>query len=200
MPGYLSRRQRRGAVLPILPARMGQRRSAVDPSAPPSRRSDAVWPPTPQSSPPMPFTEWPYGGTQNIGVTRPNSVDTPLMVAIANTQLGKAMNDAHVQVYGWLAPAANISSNTVKPGGNAPAAYDYTPNTVQLDQAGASMSNAWPTPRRTITSTGASASRHCMASIIATRRHTGCSATSFSTTTTSTATTFQWSTRTSISL
>ena len=106
-----------------------------DPSAPPSRRSDAVWPPTPQSSPPMPFTEWPYGGTQNIGVTRPNSVDSPLMVAIANTQLGKAMNDAHVQVYGWVAPAANISSNTVKPGGNAPAAYDYTPNTVQLDQA-----------------------------------------------------------------
>jgi hypothetical protein len=106
-----------------------------DPSAPPSRRSDAVWPATPQSSPPMPFTEWPYGGTQNIGVTRPNSVDSPLMVAIANTQLGKAMSDAHVQVYGWLAPAANLSSNTVKPAGNAPAAYDYTPNTVQLDQA-----------------------------------------------------------------
>ena len=106
-----------------------------DPSAPPSRRSDTAWPATPQSSPPMPFTEWPYGGTQNIGVTRPNSVDSPLMVAIANTQLGHAMSDAHVQVYGWVAPAANISSNTVKPGGNAPAAYDYTPNTVQLDQA-----------------------------------------------------------------
>src|SRR5271155_2589667 len=105
------------------------------PRAPPGRRSDAAWPATPQSSPPMPFTEWPYGGTQNIGVTRPNSVDSPLMVAIANTQLGHAMSDAHVQVYGWVAPAANISSNTVKPGGNAPAAYDYTPNTVQLDQA-----------------------------------------------------------------
>ena len=50
-----------------------------DPSAPPGRRSDAVWPPTPQSSPPMPFTEWPYGGTVNIGTTRPNSVDSPLM-------------------------------------------------------------------------------------------------------------------------
>ena len=70
-----------------------------------------------------------------IGVTRPNSVDSPLMVAIANTQLGKAMSDAHIQVYGWVAPAGNISSNTVRPGGNAPAAYDYTPNTVQLDQA-----------------------------------------------------------------
>ena len=106
-----------------------------DPKAPPGRRSDTDWPATPQSSPPMPFTEWPYGGTQNIGVTRPNSVDSPLMVALGNTQLGKAMSDAHVQVYGWFDPAGNISSNTVRPGGNAPAAYDYTPNSIQLDQA-----------------------------------------------------------------
>jgi hypothetical protein len=107
----------------------------TDPSAPPGRRSDAAWPATPQSSPPMPFTEWPYGGTQNIGVTRPNSVDSPLMVALGNTQLGHAMNDAHIQVYGWFDPAGNLSTNTVRPAGNAPAAYDYTPNTVQLDQA-----------------------------------------------------------------
>ncbi len=106
-----------------------------DPSAPPGRRSDAAWPPTPQSSPPEPFTEWPYGGTQNIGVNRPNSVDSPLMVAIANTGLGKAMSDAHVQVYGWINGGGNISTNNVKPQGNAPAAYDYTPNTFQLDQA-----------------------------------------------------------------
>jgi hypothetical protein len=83
----------------------------------------------------MPFTEWPYGGTQNIGVTRPNSVDSPLMVAIANTQLGKWMSDAHLQVYGWINAGGNISTNSVKPSGNAPAAYDFTPNTVQLDQA-----------------------------------------------------------------
>jgi hypothetical protein len=106
-----------------------------DPSAPPGRRSDAVWPATPQSAPPMPYTEYPYGGTEGIGVTRPNSVDSPLMVALGNTQLGHAMNDAHVQVYGWVAPGGNLSTNTVKPGGNAPAAYDYTPNSVQLDQA-----------------------------------------------------------------
>jgi hypothetical protein len=106
-----------------------------DPKAPPSRRSDAVWPPTPESTPPMPFTEWPYGGTTAIGVTRPNSVDSPLMVALGNTQLGAAMNNAHVQVYGWVEPGANISTNSVKPGGNAPAGYDYTPNTIQLDQS-----------------------------------------------------------------
>jgi hypothetical protein len=107
----------------------------ADPSAPPGRRSDAAWPPTPQSSPPMPFTEWPYGGTQNIGVTRANSVDSPLMVAIANTAVGKWMSDAHIQVYGWVNGGGNISTNKVQPGGNAPAAYDYTPYTFQLDQA-----------------------------------------------------------------
>jgi hypothetical protein len=106
-----------------------------DPHAPPSSRPDALAPPTPQSSPPMPFTEWPYGGTQNIAKTLPNSIDSPLMVALGNTALGKTMADAHIQVYGWVAPAANLSTNTTKPGGNAPAAYDYTPNTVQLDQA-----------------------------------------------------------------
>jgi hypothetical protein len=64
----------------------------TDPKAPPSRRSEAAWPATPESTPPMPFTEWPYGGTTPIGVTRPGSVDSPLMVALSNTQLGAALN------------------------------------------------------------------------------------------------------------
>jgi Putative beta-barrel porin-2, OmpL-like. bbp2 len=113
----------------------GKAAPPTDPKAPSSSRPESLIPPTPQSSPPMPFTEWPYGGTVNIGKTLPNSVDSPLMVAIANTQLGKAMNDSHVQVYGWVAPGANISTNTVRPAGNAPIGYDYTPNTIQLDQA-----------------------------------------------------------------
>jgi hypothetical protein len=107
----------------------------TDPKAPPSRRPNADWPVAPQSTPPMPFTEWPYGGTTPIGVTRPNSVDSPLMVALGNTQLGAAMNAAHIQAYGWIESGANLSTNTVRPGGNAPAGYDYTPNTIQLDQA-----------------------------------------------------------------
>jgi hypothetical protein len=106
-----------------------------DPSVPPGRRSDAAWPATPQSSPPMPFTEWPYGGTVNIATTRPNSVDSPFMVAIANTGAGQLLNAAHIQVYGWVNGGGNISTNSVKPGGNAPSAYIYTPNTFQLDQA-----------------------------------------------------------------
>ena len=113
----------------------GKGAAPADPHAPASSRSEAAWPPTPQSSPPMPFAEWPYGGTQNIGKTLPNSVDSPLMVALGNTQLGNAMSDAHIQVYGWVNGGGNLSTNNVKPGGNAPAAYDYTPNTVQLDQA-----------------------------------------------------------------
>ena len=44
------------------------------------------------------------------------------------------MADAHVQFYGWVDAGGNISSSTVK-GGNAPGAYDYNPNTAQLDQA-----------------------------------------------------------------
>jgi hypothetical protein len=107
----------------------------TDPKAPPSRRSEAVWPATPESTPPMPFTEWPYGGTTTIAVTRPGSVDSPLMVALGNTQLGAAMNASHIQIYGWVEAGANISTNSVKPGGNVPVGYDYTPNTVQLDQA-----------------------------------------------------------------
>ncbi|UGY05172.1 outer membrane beta-barrel protein [Bradyrhizobium quebecense] len=103
-----------------------------DPKAPPSRRD--YWPATPQSTPPMPFTEWPYGGSTSIGVTRPSSIDSPLMAALGNTPAGQWMNDAHIQVYGWVNAGGNLSSNTVR-GGNAPAAYDYNPNTVQLDQA-----------------------------------------------------------------
>ncbi len=105
----------------------------VDPKAPSGRR-DSPWPPQPVTTPPMPFTEWPYGGATSIGVTRPNSVDSPLMVAIADTSVGKLLEEAHVQVYGWLDAGANASTSHVE-GGNAPGAYDYNPNRAQLDQA-----------------------------------------------------------------
>ena len=103
-----------------------------DPKAPPGRRAE--FPPAPQSTPPMPFTEWPYGGSSNLGATRPNSVDSPLMVALGNTPVGQWLGDNHVQVYGWVAGGGNLSTNNVR-GGNAPAAYAYKPNTVQFNQA-----------------------------------------------------------------
>jgi putative OmpL-like beta-barrel porin-2 len=110
----------------------GHDAAPADPKAPPGRRAE--WPATPQSTPPMPFTEWPYGGTTNLGVTRPSSVDSPLMAAISNTAAGSWMADNHIQIYGWGDVGGNLSTNSVKPGGNAPAAYSYTPNTIQLDQ------------------------------------------------------------------
>jgi hypothetical protein len=113
----------------------GHATAPADPTAPPSRKPDAIWPPTPQSSPPMPFTEWPYGGTDLLGVNRTASVDSPLMVAIANTATGKWMAENGIQVYGWAAPGGNLSTNTVRQGGNFPVSYDYTPNVIQLDQA-----------------------------------------------------------------
>jgi hypothetical protein len=105
-----------------------------DPAALPPRR--AGWgASSPEPIPPYPFTEWPYGGTTAIGVSRPNTVDSPLMVALANTEFGKTLNANHIQIYGWINVGGNVSTNTVKPGGNWPASYMYTPNTVQLDQA-----------------------------------------------------------------
>ena len=111
----------------------GHDTAPADPKAPAGRRD--YWPGTPETTPPMPFTEWPQGGVTSIGVTRPSSIDSPFMVAIANTTPGQWMNDNHIQIYGWVNPGANISTNTTKPGGNWPAAYSFTPNTVQLDQA-----------------------------------------------------------------
>jgi hypothetical protein len=113
---------------------MGHDGPPADPKAPPARRAgwgDA----SPQSVPPYPFNEWPYGGATSIGVTRPSSVDSPLMVAMGNSAFGNFLNDHSVQIYGWVNGGGNLSTNTVKPAGNAPAAYDFTPNTVQLDQA-----------------------------------------------------------------
>jgi hypothetical protein len=110
----------------------GHEAPPADPKAPPGRR--AYWPATPESTPPYPFTEWPYGGTTSLGVTRPSSIDSPLMVALGNTTAGQWMNDNHIQVYGWIDPSANLSTSTVR-GGNSPAAYSYNPNQAQLDQA-----------------------------------------------------------------
>jgi hypothetical protein len=110
----------------------GHEAAPADPKAPPGRR--AYWPTTPETIPPMPFSEWPYGGSTSFGVTRPSSVDSPLMAALGNTAVGQALNDSHIQIYGWINAGGNFSNNTVR-GGNSPAAYDYNPNTVQLDQA-----------------------------------------------------------------
>ena len=50
---------------------MGHAAAPFDPTAPPSHRAD--WPATSESTPPMPFTEWPYGATTALGVSLPNN-------------------------------------------------------------------------------------------------------------------------------
>jgi hypothetical protein len=105
----------------------------ADPNAPPARRKD--YQDAPATTPPFPFTEWPYGGATSMGVSRPNSADSPLMVALANTDVGKWMNAANIQAYGWFNGGGNISTNDNKPAGNNPAAYMVDPNSFQLDQA-----------------------------------------------------------------
>ncbi len=106
------------------------------PGAPPSRR--AYFPPAPETSGPYPFTEWPFGGANGVGITTPNSVDSPLMKALSPTAVGKVLEDNHIQIYGWVNPGFNVSNTHTLPGqitgGNNPAAYSYQPNVIQLDQ------------------------------------------------------------------
>jgi hypothetical protein len=113
-------------------AEWGQGTAPPDPTAPPSIR--AGWPSQPVTSPPMPFIDWPYGGTTLIGDNRTASIDSPLMVAIEHTSVGQVLASTGIQAYGWVDYGGNISSSKLKYG-NAPAAYDYNPNSVQLDQA-----------------------------------------------------------------
>jgi Putative beta-barrel porin-2, OmpL-like. bbp2 len=89
----------------------------------------------PENVPPNAFSAWPYGGTENLGASLPNAADSPLMTAIANTTFGKFLTDSHVQIYGWVTPSGNLSSNKTKVAGNAPAAYDYSPNTFEMEQS-----------------------------------------------------------------
>jgi hypothetical protein len=111
----------------------GHEKPPKDPDASDARRK--WWPEAPATTPPYPFTEWPYGGTTLLGVTRPNSVDSPLMAALANTGFGQTLQAEHIQIYGWVNGGGNVSTNNVKPGGNYPISYAYTPNRDELDQA-----------------------------------------------------------------
>ncbi len=105
-----------------------------DPNAAATRRS-VPFPPSPVDTPPYPFTEWPFGGATTIGASLPNATDAPLQKAIGTgNPIGKGLEDAHIQIYGWVNAGGNAS--TVRGyGANAPVNYMFTPNIVQLDQA-----------------------------------------------------------------
>jgi hypothetical protein len=116
----------------------GMASAPADPNAPPGppTRRPPPWPPAPESTPPMPFADWPQGGVDYIGESSPNAVDSPLMKAIGtNNIVGQTLNDEHIQIYGWINAGGNVSSAKQGYGANFPAAYAYTPNIVDLDQA-----------------------------------------------------------------
>ncbi|MGD0635129.1 MAG: outer membrane beta-barrel protein [Beijerinckiaceae bacterium] len=114
----------------------GKPTPVADPNAPPSRRGTDQIAPQPEDSPPYPFTEWPYGGSTTIAAALPNSVDAPLQSALLPTTSapGKWLEDQHIQIYGWVAAGGNLST-AHQYGGNNPAAYAYSPNLLELDQA-----------------------------------------------------------------
>ncbi len=114
----------------------GKSEPVTDPSAPAvAGRRPLPFPPIPETQPPYPFTDWPYGGASTIGASVPNAVDSPLMTALAPTDLGKWLNGEHIQIYGWINAGFNLSTADGRKDGNYPAAYMYKPNTGELDQA-----------------------------------------------------------------
>jgi len=107
-----------------------------DPNAPPTRWPTTLLPPQPETIPPYPFTEWPFGGASAIGATVPNSQGGALMKALAPTDFGKWLKDNHIEIYGWINAGGNISTATdPKKNANFPAAYMYSADTFELDQA-----------------------------------------------------------------
>jgi hypothetical protein len=103
--------------------------TATDPNAPRRRGT-----PAPISSPPFPASDWPIGGTQEIGA--PDYSTYMLQTAIDG---GDPAKPSRVKWYGWAAIGANGSTNNrgnASKGiaANLPSAYDEFPNTVVLDQ------------------------------------------------------------------
>ena len=97
-------------------------------SADPRRRGLAA----PESSPPYPFSDWPYGGSPTLGA--PDGNGGPCMIALYTGENGKWWENSRMKIYGWINGGFNLSTSD-RHFGNAPAAYYIQPNSVQLDQA-----------------------------------------------------------------
>lgn len=78
--------------------------------------------PSPLDSPPLPSSDWSYGGAPDIGA--PDSNSYPLMTAINGAK-------SRSKVYGWIEPGVNGSTSGHT---NAPEVYDQFPNAIHLDQ------------------------------------------------------------------
>jgi hypothetical protein len=97
---------------------------------PPPQSSAAPAPPAPQKrglpspldSPPLPSSDWGYGGSPDIGAPDGNSY--PLMTAINGAR-------SRSKIYGWIEPGVNGSTSSHT---NLPEVYDQYPNAIHLDQ------------------------------------------------------------------
>jgi hypothetical protein len=92
----------------------------------------------PEPNPPFPYSTWPVGGSQAIGVE--NMYYSAVMDALYCGRGGQKLKDSRFTFYGWVEPGGNLSTSNKRfnyntgTGGNAPAAYSFEPNTVQVDQ------------------------------------------------------------------
>jgi Putative beta-barrel porin-2, OmpL-like. bbp2 len=87
--------------------------------------------PAPESSPPFPFADWPYGGSPVLGA--PDTNVPPLMQALYTGAHGKAWERSRIKIYGWVNGGFNVSTSD-RHYGNAPASYFIVPNSIQMDQ------------------------------------------------------------------
>ena len=102
--------------------------------------------PSPLSSPPFPNSDWPYGGSPEIGA--PDTNVPPLMEALYGGSKGKAWEQSRVKVYGWLEGSFNLSTSHDS---NYPSAYDIFPNRIEFDD---DWRRYCALPRRWTTRTG----------------------------------------------
>lgn len=101
----------------------------TDPNAPKRRGT-----PPPIPSPPYPASDWPIGGTQEIGA--PDYQTYMLQTAFDD---GDTIHLSKVKWYGWAAVGGNLSTNnrgnpSKGIAANSPGAYDEFPNVIVLDQ------------------------------------------------------------------
>jgi hypothetical protein len=84
------------------------------------------------TTPPFPFSVWPYGGSVTIG--QPWTQAGPLMTAIWGGKHGDWWKRSGIQIYGWLNAGVNVSTSTGSGYSTFPEAYPERGNTPQADQ------------------------------------------------------------------
>jgi hypothetical protein len=108
--------------------------------------------PAPLSSPPFPFSDWPYGGSPVIGAT--DTAGSPLLTAIYGGKDGEWWERKRIKIYGWINGGFNCSTSD-KHYGNALAAYRITSPQIRCSWTRQRHTCSASRRYRTITSTGA---------------------------------------------